>query len=180
MRNQLNLSFGNFNFNIYFVKLFDFNIDLQFTKFTVVVLEVAAKVYLLDYLALKFVYNSPSCSTSVKIYHKVCRPQFSVRGIRVRYKFDQKINGAFSLDFDAGFLDRQKALEASMNDINNSFGNGSIIRLGSAGVTLGEAFPSGCSMLDFALGGGLPKGRIVEIYGPESSEKISLDLHAIA
>ncbi|KAL3681397.1 hypothetical protein R1sor_024353 [Riccia sorocarpa] len=76
--------------------------------------------------------------------------------------------------------DRQKALEAAMADINNSFGKGSVTRLGSAGGAIVETFSSGCLTLDFALGGGLPKGRIVEIYGPESSGKTTLALHAIA
>ncbi|CAI0409843.1 unnamed protein product [Linum tenue] len=67
-----------------------------------------------------------------------------------------------------------------MNDINGSFGKGSVTRLGSAGGALVETFPSGCLTLDFALGGGLPRGRIVEIYGPESSGKTTLALHAIA
>ncbi|GFZ12645.1 recA DNA recombination family protein [Actinidia rufa] len=67
-----------------------------------------------------------------------------------------------------------------MNDINNSFGKGSVTSLGSAGGALVETFPSGCLTLDFALGGGLPKGRIVEIYGPESGGKTTLGLHAIA
>ncbi|KAE8124572.1 hypothetical protein FH972_019440 [Carpinus fangiana] len=67
-----------------------------------------------------------------------------------------------------------------MNDINSSFGKGSVTRLGSAGGALVETFPSGCMTLDFALGGGLPKGRIVEIFGPESSGKTTLALHAIA
>ncbi|CAK9157790.1 unnamed protein product [Ilex paraguariensis] len=67
-----------------------------------------------------------------------------------------------------------------MNDINNSFGKGSVTRLGSAGGALVETFPSGCLTLDIALGGGLPKGRIVEIYGPESSGKTTIALHAIA
>ncbi|XP_076896034.1 DNA repair protein recA homolog 1, chloroplastic-like [Bidens hawaiensis] len=91
-----------------------------------------------------------------------------------------KVNGSFSPDPDNTFLDRQKALEAAMNDINNSFGKGSVTRLGSLGGALVETFPSGCLSLDLALGGGLPKGRIVEIYGPESSGKTTLALHAIA
>ncbi|KAM3223077.1 DNA repair protein recA 1, chloroplastic [Capsicum annuum] len=133
-----------------------------------------------QFFGAKICYNSPSYSTSVKLYHKVSRAQISARGIRVRSEFDQKINGAFSPDSDARFLDRQKALEAAMNDINSSFGKGSVTRLGSAGGALVETFPSGCLTLDFALGGGLPKGRIVEIYGPESSGKTTLALHAIA
>ncbi|RXH68468.1 hypothetical protein DVH24_030801 [Malus domestica] len=67
-----------------------------------------------------------------------------------------------------------------MNDINGSFGKGSVTRLGSAGGALVETFPSGCLTLDLALGGGLPTGRIVEIFGPESSGKTTLALHAIA
>ncbi|CAH8346940.1 unnamed protein product [Eruca vesicaria subsp. sativa] len=75
---------------------------------------------------------------------------------------------------------QQKALEAAMNDINGSFGKGSVTRLGSAAGALVETFPSGVLTLDLALGGGLPKGRVVEIYGPESSGKTTLALHAIA
>lgn len=78
------------------------------------------------------------------------------------------------------YVDRQKALEAAMSDINGSFGKGSVTRLGSAGGALVETFPSGCLTLDLALGGGFPKGRIVEIFGPESSGKTTLALHAIA
>ncbi|XP_057991941.1 DNA repair protein recA homolog 1, chloroplastic isoform X2 [Hevea brasiliensis] len=100
---------------------------------------------------------------------------------KIRCEFEAKLNnGSLSPDMDSRFLDRQKALEAAMNDINNSFGKGSVTRLGSAGGALVETFPSGCLTLDFALGGGLPKGRIVEIFGPESSGKTTLALHAIA
>ncbi|KAG4160926.1 hypothetical protein ERO13_D01G024500v2 [Gossypium hirsutum] len=99
---------------------------------------------------------------------------------KVHCEFEPKVNGALSQDPDSRFLDRQKALEAAMNDINSSFGKGSVTRLGSAGGALVETFPSGCLTLDLALGGGLPKGRIVEVYGPESSGKTTLALHAIA
>ncbi|XP_020202285.1 DNA repair protein recA homolog 1, chloroplastic isoform X1 [Cajanus cajan] len=98
----------------------------------------------------------------------------------IQCELDSRHNGALSGDFDSRFLDRQKALEAAMNDINSSFGKGSVTRLGSAGGALVETFPSGCLTLDCALGGGLPKGRIVEIFGPESSGKTTLALHAIA
>ncbi|KAL2943545.1 DNA repair protein recA-like protein 1 chloroplastic [Bienertia sinuspersici] len=104
----------------------------------------------------------------------------SVKQFRVRSEVNGKLNGALSADSDPRFIDRQKALEAAMYDINSSFGKGSVTRLGSAGGALVETFPSGCLTLDFALGGGLPKGRIVEIYGPESSGKTTLALHAIA
>ncbi|WRX28227.1 DNA recombination and repair protein RecA - like 2 [Theobroma cacao] len=99
---------------------------------------------------------------------------------KVHCEFEPRVNGALSPNSDSRFLDRQKALEAAMNDINSSFGKGSVTRLGSAGGALVETFPSGCLTLDLALGGGLPKGRIVEVYGPESSGKTTLALHAIA
>ncbi|XP_052621394.1 DNA repair protein recA homolog 1, chloroplastic [Lactuca sativa] len=105
---------------------------------------------------------------------------FAAKKTRVISNLDSRVNGALSSDPDSSFLDRQKALEAAMNDINNSFGKGSVTRLGSLGGALVETFPSGCLPLDLALGGGLPKGRIVEIYGPESSGKTTLALHAIA
>ncbi|XP_050944004.1 DNA repair protein recA homolog 1, chloroplastic isoform X4 [Cucumis melo] len=98
----------------------------------------------------------------------------------LRCEFEVNVNGALSGDFDPRSVDRKKALEAAMNDINGSFGKGSVTRLGSAGGALVETFPSGCLTLDCALGGGLPKGRIVEIFGPESSGKTTLALHAIA
>ncbi|CAH1450951.1 unnamed protein product [Lactuca virosa] len=105
---------------------------------------------------------------------------FAAKKTRVISNLDSRVNGALSSDPDSSFLDRQKALETAMNDINNSFGKGSVTRLGSLGGALVETFPSGCLPLDLALGGGLPKGRIVEIYGPESSGKTTLALHAIA
>lgn len=98
---------------------------------------------------------------------------------KISCEFDGKVNGFSSDSGDSRFLDRQKALDAAMNDINSSFGKGSVTRLGSAGGALVETFPSGCLTLDLALGGGLPKGRIVEIFGPESSGKTTLALHAI-
>ncbi|CAI8606902.1 unnamed protein product [Vicia faba] len=108
------------------------------------------------------------------------RPLSASKHLKIQCELEGKLNGSHSADFDARFLDRQKALEAAMSDINNSFGKGSVTRLGSAGGALVETFPSGCLSLDFALGGGLPKGRIVEIFGPESSGKTTLALHAIA
>ena len=77
---------------------------------------------------------------------------------------------------------RAEALEAARAQIDKQFGKGSLMRLGDAKNTLDiDAIPSGSLLLDEALGvGGYPKGRIIEIYGPESSGKTTLALHAIA
>lgn len=77
--------------------------------------------------------------------------------------------------------DREKALEAALAQIDKNFGKGAIMRMGSAERAPVEVIPTGSVALDVALGiGGLPRGRIVEIYGPESSGKTTLTLHAIA
>ena len=77
--------------------------------------------------------------------------------------------------------DKQKALETTMAQIERQFGAGSIMRLGSAASSGIEAISTGSLALDLALGiGGVPKGRIVEIYGPESSGKTTLALHIVA
>jgi len=77
--------------------------------------------------------------------------------------------------------DKQKALAAALGQIDRAFGKGSVMRLGERPVVEIEAISTGSLGLDVALGiGGLPKGRIVEIYGPESSGKTTLALHCIA
>ena len=74
-----------------------------------------------------------------------------------------------------------KALQAAMAQIDKQFGKGSIMKLGDEHIENVEVIPSGSIALDYALGvGGYPKGRIVEIYGPESSGKTTLAIHAIA
>lgn len=73
-----------------------------------------------------------------------------------------------------------KALGLAMDQITKQFGDGSIMKLGEAKRVEVELLPSGSLSLDLALGGGYPKGRIIEIYGPESSGKTTLTLHAIA
>jgi recombination protein RecA len=79
-------------------------------------------------------------------------------------------------------MDKQKALDAALSQIERSFGKGSIMRLGSREQAVDiEAVSTGSLGLDIALGiGGLPRGRVVEIYGPESSGKTTLALHVIA
>jgi recombination protein RecA len=80
-------------------------------------------------------------------------------------------------------MDKQKALDAALGQIERSFGKGSIMRLGAREAAQGEAevVSTGSLGLDIALGiGGLPRGRVVEIYGPESSGKTTLALHVIA
>lgn len=78
-------------------------------------------------------------------------------------------------------MDRQKALEAALAQIDRAFGKGSVMKLGQRDAMEVEAISTGSLGLDIALGiGGLPRGRVVEIYGPESSGKTTLALHAIA
>ena len=76
--------------------------------------------------------------------------------------------------------EREKALGLVLNQIERNFGKGSIMRLGDASRMRVETISTGALTLDLALGGGYPKGRVVEIYGPESSGKTTLTLHAIA
>src|SRR5688500_15106530 len=82
---------------------------------------------------------------------------------------------------DSPSMDRQKALEAALAQIDRAFGKGSAMKLGSREKMEVETTSTGSLGLDIALGvGGLPRGRVVEIYGPESSGKTTLALHAIA
>ena len=77
--------------------------------------------------------------------------------------------------------EKLKALQAAMDKIEKSFGKGSIMKMGDDSVEEVEVIPSGSIGLDVALGvGGYPRGRIIEIYGPESSGKTTLAIHAIA
>lgn len=77
--------------------------------------------------------------------------------------------------------DREKALELALAQIDKNFGKGSVMRLGDESRAPIEVIPTGAIALDVALGiGGLPRGRVVEIYGPESSGKTTLALHVVA
>ncbi|MEL8056154.1 MAG: recombinase RecA [Pseudomonadota bacterium] len=84
------------------------------------------------------------------------------------------------VDKESG-VDKQKALETALANIDRAFGKGSVMRLGEKEALDIESIPTGSLGLDIALGiGGLPKGRIIEIYGPESSGKTTLSLHVVA
>ncbi len=78
--------------------------------------------------------------------------------------------------------DKQKALDAALNQIEKQFGKGAVMKLGDTGAQMNiETTPTGSLSLDIALGlGGIPRGRVVEVYGPESSGKTTLALHMIA
>ena len=77
--------------------------------------------------------------------------------------------------------EKMKALEAALGQIEKQFGKGSVMKLGDVTAMEIEAIPTGALSLDIALGiGGIPRGRIVEVYGPESSGKTTLALHMIA
>ncbi|MCF7836590.1 recombinase RecA [Candidatus Gracilibacteria bacterium] len=75
---------------------------------------------------------------------------------------------------------KKKALEAALSQIAKNYGDGAIMRLGEAKRINVATIPTGSISLDLALGGGLPKGRVIEIYGPESSGKTTLALHSVA
>ncbi len=78
-------------------------------------------------------------------------------------------------------MDKEKALEMALAQIDKQFGKGAIMRLGQADKLVTESIPTGSVALDIALGvGGIPKGRIIEVYGPESSGKTTLSLHLVA
>ncbi|MDE2493787.1 MAG: recombinase RecA, partial [Alphaproteobacteria bacterium] len=83
---------------------------------------------------------------------------------------------------DEGNTDKKRALEAALSQIDRAFGKGSVMKLGQREpVTEADVVSTGSLGLDIALGiGGLPRGRVIEIYGPESSGKTTLALHAVA
>ena len=93
----------------------------------------------------------------------------------------KKENNELEFAPGAGNAEKLKALQAAMDKIEKNFGKGSIMKLGDERIQDVEVIPTGSVGLNHALGvGGYPKGRIIEIYGPESSGKTTLAIHAIA
>ena len=91
------------------------------------------------------------------------------------------MSAALKLVEKEGMENKNKALDAALAQIERAFGKGSIMKLGQREAMEVEAISTGSLGLDIALGiGGLPKGRVIEIYGPESSGKTTLALHVIA
>jgi recombination protein RecA len=93
----------------------------------------------------------------------------------------KKDKSAANVTVGAGLSEREKAIELALAQIERRFGKGAIMKLGDAAKVQIEAIPTGSVALDIALGiGGVPRGRVTEVYGPESSGKTTLCLHVIA
>lgn len=93
---------------------------------------------------------------------------------------DKKVKVDATKEKKANTEGKNKALGLALDTIEKQFGKGSIMKMGDSGNEKVECIPTGSVSLDLALGGGIPKGRVVEVYGPESSGKTTLTLHAIA
>src|SRR5215471_17523615 len=97
------------------------------------------------------------------------------------HKKDKAMADRSSTVVSAATTEREKAIEHALNQIERRFGKGAIMKLGEAAKVQVEVIPTGSIALDLALGvGGIPRGRITEIYGPEASGKTTLCLHVIA
>src|SRR5712692_10293650 len=98
-----------------------------------------------------------------------------------RRRFEHPTARPVAVNTGGPTLERQQALEMAVGQIEKQYGKGSIMRLGERGNVGVEAIPTGALALDLALGiGGLPRGRVVEIFGPEASGKSTLAMHVVA
>ena len=113
-----------------------------------------------------FLYHFPPTSVTMSLYN--------IRGNTMAKKADKTDGQVEQMD------GKSEALKLAISQITKQFGDGSIMKLGETKKIDVELLPSGSLSLDLALGGGYPKGRIIEIFGPESSGKTTLALHAIA
>jgi recombination protein RecA len=117
---------------------------------------------------------------------KISSPTVSAPAVAKEKTSTTKIEQAVAVaDAAHSGADREKkarleALSGVVHQIEKSYGKGSIQKLGQSSSVNVETFPSGSVTLDMAMGGGYPRGRVIEIYGPESSGKTTLALHAVA
>ena len=94
---------------------------------------------------------------------------------------DKKLGSVSARKSGVSSEDRKKALETALGQIEKQFGKGAVMKLGQDSTLNVEAISTGSLSLDIALGiGGVPRGRIIEIYGPESSGKTTVALHVVA
>jgi len=95
-------------------------------------------------------------------------------------KADMQVNKSEPASSVSSKITKDDALKSALSQIEKQYGAGAIMRMGDAHAVRIECVPSGSLSLDIALGGGIPRGRVIEIFGPESSGKTTLSLHAIA
>lgn len=116
----------------------------------------------------------------MKYIYPTCTGQHLDGEYSLTYHLGKSKNYLTKFNFMAISSEKQKAVELALAQIERTFGKGSIMKMGEPNTMSVETFSTGSISLDLALGGGVPKGRIIEVYGPESSGKTTLTLHMIA